>query len=356
MKDLKMKSNIKKLKNCKKIIEVKIGPDKIKDEFDRVYESIGKVANVPGYRVGKVPRDLLELHYGKTAEEEVIKNLVPQSYREILEQYKLDPIGYPDISELKMDLNEGFSYKASIETRPDFSLKNYKALKLKKKPIEVNDEEVQRNLESLREANAQNTPKEDSEQKEKTLPKLDNEFAKDLGFEDLDKLKDAIRQNLKHKLQHEAQADLEMQIVNQLVDGLNFEIPESLVNSEKERLLKDANARFAYIEKMQKEQGGDKKFTLTDKDKKELEVNAEKQAIRQIKAFFIIDKIAQVENIHITHEELDKRVEELAVQYKKTKVEIKKHLEKNNMLDEMAVNMRNAKVMQFLLKEAKVPG
>ena len=349
-----MKSSIKKLKNCKKVVEVKLPPEKVKEEFHKVYESIGKVASVPGYRVGKVPRDLLELHYAKTAKEEVIKNLVPETYRKILEQHKLDPIGYPEVSEVKLDLKEGFSYTASIETRPEFSLKNYKGLRLKKKASEVKEENVQKNLQSLREANAQNVPKKDSEQKEKVLLKLDDDFAKDMGFENLEKLKDAIRQNLKQRLELEAQTDLEMQVVNQIIDGANFDVPGSLVEAEKKRLVKDANMRISYMEEIQKKQDPEEKFTLSDKDKKELESNAEKQALRQVKAFFILDKIAQAEKIHITHQEIEKHLEALAEQYKKTKDEIRKELEKNHMLDEIAVNMRNAKVMQFLLKQAKV--
>lgn len=349
-----MKSSIKKLKNCKKVVEVKLSPEKVKEEFHKVYESIGKVASVPGYRAGKVPRDLLELHYAKTAKEEVIKNLVPETYRKILEQHKLDPIGYPEVSEVKLDLKEGFSYTASIETRPEVSLKNYKGLRLKKKTSEVKEEDMQKNLQSLREAGAQNVPKKDSEQKEKVLPKLDDDFAKDMGFENLEKLKDAIRQNLKQRLEQQAQADLEMQVVNQIVQGANFEVPGSLVEGEKKRLLKDANMRISYMEAMQKKQDPNKKFTLSDKDKKELESNSEKQALRQVKAFFILDKIAQAEKIHITHEEIEKHLEALAAQYKKTKDEIRRELEKNHLLEEIAVNMRNAKVMQFLLKQAKI--
>ena len=351
-----MKSTIKKHKNCKKIVEVKLSPEKVKDEFDKTYEDIRRVANVPGFRIGKAPRDLLEQHYGKTAREEVIKKLVPETYRKILEQYKLDPIGYPDISDVKLDLKEGFSYRASIETRPDFSLKNYKGLRLKKKSVEVKEEDVQKNLEALREQNAQNVPKKDTQEKEKVLPGLDDEFAKDLGFENLEKLKDAIRQGLKQKLEEAAQADLEIQLINQLVDGMNFDTPESLIDAEKKRLVKDANTRLQYMEAIQKKQNPDKKFTLTDKDKKELEENAEKQAYRQIKAFFILDKIAQAEKIYLKPEEIERRIEEMAAQYKKTKDEIKKYLEKNHMLDEMALNMRNGKVMEFLMKEAKISG
>jgi trigger factor len=349
-----MKSTVKKLKNCKKVFEVKLPPEKVRDEFDKVYEGMRKVANVPGYRVGKAPRDLLELHYGKTAKEEVIKNLIPESYGKILEEHKLHPIGYPDIADVKMDFKEGFSYVATIETRPEFSLKNYKGLKLKRKLVEVKEEDVDKNLETLREMNAQNIPKNDTEDKEKVLPKLDDDFAKDLGFENLEKLKDTVRQSLEKRLEEESEADLEVQIINQLVDGMDFEVPESLVNSEKERLVKDANLRFAYIGAIQEKEDPDKKFTLTDKDKKELEENAEKQALRQVKAFFILDKIAQAEKIYLEEGELERRIEELAAQYKKPKDEVRRHLEKNHMLDELAVNMRNAKVVEFLLKEAKI--
>lgn len=348
-----MKSNIKKLKNCKNIVEVKISPDKVKGEFEKVYEGIKKVANVPGYRVGKAPRDLLELHYGKTAKEEVIKNLIPETYGKILEQYKLNPIGYPNISDVKLNLDEGLSYIASIEIRPEFSLKNYKGLKLKKKKIEIKEEDVEKNLEALRESNAQQVPKKDGEEKEKVVPKLDDEFAKDMGLENLEKLKDAIRQSLRQKMEQDAQADLEVQLINQLVDGVNFELPETLLDSEKKRLVRDANSRIAYLEAIQNKQNPDKKFELSGKDKKELEENAAKQAVRQVKAFFILDKIAQAEKIYMEQEDIDKRIEGMAAQYKKTKEEISDYLEKNHMLDEMALNMRNAKVMEFLLKEAK---
>ncbi len=349
-----MKSLLKKHKNCKKTIEVKLPAEKVREEFDRVYGSIKKIASIPGYRTGNAPRDLLELHYGKTAREDVIKKLVPDTYRNAIEEHKLDPIGFPDITDLKLDIKEGFSYTANIETRPEFSLRNYKGLKVKKKNTDVKEDEVKKNLESLRDNYAQKATKDEGEKKEKTLPRLDDDFARDLGFEGLDKLKEAIRTNLKNRLEQESRADTEMQIVNQLVDSVNFELPESLVKAEKERLLKDAENRIAYMEEIQKKQNPEKKFTLSDKDKKELEANSQKQAERQVKAFFILDRIAQAEKIQISQEEIDSHIEEIARQYQKSNAEIRKHLEERHMLDEMAVNMRNAKVMEFLIKEAKI--
>jgi len=76
--------------------------------------------------------------------------------------------------------------------------------------------------------------------------------------------------------------------------------------------------------------------------------------VRQVKAFFILDKIAQVEKVYLKQEEIDLYVEELAAQYHKTKDEIRSYLEKGHGMDELAVNMRNKKVMELLLKEAKV--
>ncbi|MFA4991876.1 MAG: trigger factor [Candidatus Omnitrophota bacterium] len=348
-----MKSNVKKLKNCKHVFEVSLPAEKVREEFDKAYDSIQKVASVPGFRVGRAPRDLLELHYSKTAREEVIKKLIPETYGRILEEHKLDPIGYPDISDVKLD-KEGFSYKASIETRPEIHLKNYKGLKLKRKAADVKKEDIDKNLEYLREMHAQYVPKKDSQEKEKVLPLLDNEFAKDLGFEDLEKLKAAVAKDMEARQKADSDADLEMQVIDKLVGDMDFEVPETLVNSEKERLLKDAGARLAYMEALRKKQDPDKKFEMSDKDRKELEENAAKQAARQVKAFFILDKIGVSEKIYVKEEELDKYVEGLAAQYRKTKEEIKGHLEKHGGLDEIAVNIRNKKVMEFLLSEAKI--
>lgn len=349
-----MKSSVKKLKNCRHCLEVNLAPEKVKEEFDKVYEDIGKVANIPGYRVGKAPRDLVELHYSKRAREEVLKRLIPETYGKILEEHKLDPIGYPEISDVKLDIKEGFSYKASIETRPEISLKNYKGLKLKKKSTDLSEEDINKNLENLRELYSQSVPKKDSEEKEKVLPKLDDEFAKDLGLENMEKLREMVTKNLKKKAEEDCQADLEMQIIDKIVDSIDFEVPDSLVNSEKERLLKDVDMRIKYMEALQKKENPDKKFNLEEKDKKELEENAYKQAVRQVKAFFLLERIAQIEKIYLKEEELDKYIEGMAVQYKKTKEEIRGILEKNHGLDELAINMRNKKVTEFLLKEAKI--
>jgi trigger factor len=359
-----MKLSIKKLKNCKHSFEVSLPAERVKEAFDEVYGDLGKYANVPGFRQGKAPRDLLELHYSKTAKEEVLKKLIPETYEKVLEEHKLDPLGYPDVTDVKLDMKEGFSYKASIETRPEINLKNYKGLKLKKKGVDVKEEDLAKNLEYLREMHSQNVPKEGTQEKEKVLPALDDEFAKDLGFENLEKLKEAMRQNLKAKLEQDSEADLEVQVINNILDSVDFEVPETLVNSEKERLIKDAGLRVKYMEALQKKENPkdpsapaalqDQENSSNFLGKKELEENAFKQAARQVKAFVILDKIAQLEKIDLKEEEINEYVEGLAAQYKKTKDEIKSYLEKGHGMDELAVNMRNKKVMEFLLKEAKV--
>ena len=359
-----MKSNVKKLKNCKHAVEVSLPAEKVKQTFDDIYNDIGKHATVPGFRQGRAPRDLLELNYSKTAREEVLKKLIPETYEKILAENKLDPIGYPDITDVKLDLKEGFSYKASIETRPEIVLKNYKGFKLKKKSVEVKDEEVIKNLEHLRELHSQNVPKEGSQEKEKILPKLDDEFAKDLGLESLEKLKEAVRQNIKLKLEQDSEADLDVQVIDKLLDSIDFEVPETLVNSEKKRLMKDADMRIKYMEALKQRQNSkdpsapaalqDQENSSNFLGKKELEESANKQAVRQVKAFFILDKIAAAEKIYLKEEDLDKYIEGLAVQYKKTKEEIRGYLEKGHGMDELAINMRNKKVMEFLLREAKI--
>lgn len=349
-----MKSSIKELKDCKMLLDIEVSKETVQEKFDEVYDEISKRASVPGFRTGRVPRDLLEQRFGKLAKEEVLKKIVPDSYKEALIQYKLKPISLPEISNVRLEKESLLYFRAELEIRPEFDIKNYKGLRLKRKDLQLKEEDVARALEALREANAQFVPSGDSKDKQKILPELDDEFAKDLGFGTLNELKGSIRSSLEQKKKMEIETDLELQVIDQLVKMHSFEVPESLVREQKQRLLKDAKERIKYLESLQKNQGPKEGLKFSQKDLEELEERAGQQALKQVRAFFIIDKITEKEKIYITQEELDKRIEEIAKAHGKGVQEIRSYLEKHNILEEMVLNMRNAKVMDFLLKEADI--
>jgi len=156
-----MKSKIKAIEECASLLEIDIAPETIDKAFGEVYGEIAKYANIPGFRAGKAPVELVKKHYAKNAREEVLKRLIPDAYRGAVEEHGLRPISLPEISEVNFDNEKKLSFKAKVTTRPVFKLKNYKGIKVEKSKAKVTETEVDKMLQNLRELNAKYTSVED---------------------------------------------------------------------------------------------------------------------------------------------------------------------------------------------------
>ena len=93
-----MKVETKKLDETKMRLDIEVPSEMVKKKFDEVYERIGKEAKIPGFRPGKAPRDILEKHHGRLAQDEVIKDLIPEAYRQSIEKEKIGVVEVPEIS------------------------------------------------------------------------------------------------------------------------------------------------------------------------------------------------------------------------------------------------------------------
>ncbi|MFH0763439.1 MAG: trigger factor [Candidatus Omnitrophota bacterium] len=149
-----MKSKRSNVEECAALFDIQVPKEDIVRAFDEVYAEIMKVANIPGFRAGKAPKELVAKHYSKTAKEEVLKKLIPDAYRMALEEHGINPIGLPEISEVNFDEEKELFFKARVDTRPKFKIKDYKGIKLNKKKISVTAEEIDKTLESLRDVSA----------------------------------------------------------------------------------------------------------------------------------------------------------------------------------------------------------
>lgn len=156
-----MKTKSKNIKECAALFEIEFSKEALAKAFEEVYDEISKAANIPGFRPGKAPRDLVKKHYADAAKEEVLKRLVPEAYRRALEDNKLAPIGAPEISDINFEDEKPLSFKIKIETRPKFKLKDYKGLTLEKNIHKVTEEETDKTIQNLREMNAKYVPVED---------------------------------------------------------------------------------------------------------------------------------------------------------------------------------------------------
>jgi trigger factor len=156
-----MKTKAKAVEECSTIFEIELPKETIDKAFEEIYNEMVKEASIPGFRPGKAPKELVKKRYQKEAKKEVLERLVPDAYRKAVEQHKIDPIGYPDITDLVFEEGKAMFFKARVDTRPKFKLTNYKGIKIEKKKTVVKDEDITKALDNLRQYGAKYVAVED---------------------------------------------------------------------------------------------------------------------------------------------------------------------------------------------------
>ncbi len=151
---LPLKVSLKDGKACEKILKVELAGEPVQKEFDEYYKAIASKAKVPGFRPGKVPRNILELHFAGEAKDSVLKHLMNESYHQAVQEKTLEPLGYPEIEDLQFE-NNRLSYQAKIEVRPKIKLSRVEGLSAKKEAVEVKPEEIQETITQIQESLAQ---------------------------------------------------------------------------------------------------------------------------------------------------------------------------------------------------------
>ena len=147
--------------------------------------------------------------------------------------------------------------------------------------------------------------------KEKILPELDDEFAKDVSeFETLEEYKKDVEKKVKEQKENQAKAEVESKAIEKLLENTEVEIPVSMIDDEVEKMLQEFSANLSY-------QGLDLdtycKYvnTTVDEFKKTLRPNADKD----VKLQLALEAVVKQENLEVTEEEIKEKVEELAKQY-----------------------------------------
>jgi trigger factor len=183
------------------------------------------------------------------------------------------------------------------------------------------------------------------EVKEKIVPPIDDEFAKKYGAENLEKLRAGVRVDLENELKATQARALRNQLIRQLLDRVNFELPESAVVSETRNVVYDI-----VRENSQRGVARD----VIEKQKDEIYAVAAKDAKERVKLAFIIQRIAEQEKITVSQEEILKRAQSLAAMYQMSLDKFIKDLQKRNGINELYDQITHEKVLEFLENNAKV--
>ena len=419
-----MKTRIRSIEECTKLLQVEIPRDLIEQTTQEVYREIKKAAKIPGFRVGSAPQDLLEKHYSDDAKEEILKRLIPEGYKKALENHKINPVSLPRVSNVNFEKDKPLTFEAEVDIKPNIKLRNYKGVKVRKKRISVLEQEIDEAISRLRntyaeykdvsrpigkgdyaicdvEAFADDKPitkknknmwisadKEASllgmgeeligltkgqekeietklpdnypdkkytgklakfkvlinDVKEKRLPDLDDAFAKKLNAENLESLKKEIESQLYARKENTLKIDMQNQILDRLLKDTKFSVPTRIADRQKEVLSKRLE-----MELLRKGLHKDE----TEKKIKEMDKKLAEDAKDKVRLYFILDDIAMKENIKVKNADIEARLKTIASSTDQSIEEVRKYYEKENLLGGLAEEVKENKVLEFLLEKAE---
>ena len=181
--------------------------------------------------------------------------------------------------------------------------------------------------------------------KQKSLPELNDDFAKELGeFTSLDQVRKQIRENMEAERRHNAEREAKDKLVAELVKRNDFEVPESLVDRQIDlRLERGLRALAAQGMKME---------DLKKMDLPRLRAGQRDQAIHDVKSSLLLERVADLEKIEVSDEELNRELESLAQQSKQTSEAVRARLTQDGGLDRIRMRIRSEKTLDFLYHQS----
>ena len=135
-------------------MRVELPAERIEKEVDSRLKSVGKTVKIKGFRPGKVPPKVVRQRYGAQIRQEVLSDLLQQSYSDAVQQEKLNPAGGPRIETESEGDSKGFTYVATFEVMPEVELKGLEKIKVEKPEVEIGDGDLDEMIENLRKQKA----------------------------------------------------------------------------------------------------------------------------------------------------------------------------------------------------------
>ena len=334
-----MKVDIKKLDKSEVEITGSIEAVEFAKYEDKALERIGERMELPGFRKGKAPANIVKENVQEMPLlEEMAEAALQENYIKIIEENKIDAIGRPQISITKIGKGSDLEFKIVTAVLPEMKLGDYKKIassenikEENKKEVVVEEADIEKVIKDLRKMRAEQNKNKDheghenmteeehaalhaatEETPESEWPEWNDDFAKTFGdFKNADELKEKIKSNIKIEKETEQKDKIRLAIVEELVKQTEGEIPEILIQSETDKMLYRleadiTNVGFKFEDYL-------KQINKTEADlRNEWRADAEKRAKLQM----IIHTISEKENLKATEEEIEADVVKITEMYK----------------------------------------
>ncbi|KRL63507.1 trigger factor [Lactobacillus psittaci] len=409
-----------------------ISQEEIKLGLDQAFNRIKKNLRVPGFRKGHVSRVIFNQYYGEEAlYEDALNAVLPNAYTAAVKEAKIDAVGQPKIEPVSMEKGKAWTMKATVSTKPEVELGEYKGIEVPKQNTRVYQKDIDAELDKKREQNAELVLKEDKaakgdtviidykgtidgkafdggsaenyslelgsntfipgfedqleghkagdevdvvvtfpkdygakdlagkeahfatklhEVKSKELPKLDDEFAKDVddSVDSLDELKDKIKKQLKEEKEEAAQDAIQEAAITTAVKNAKIdEIPDAMIQEDVDTQLNQ------YLGNMQR-QGIDPQtyFKLTNTNEAQLRAQLSTDAAERVKTNLVLEAVVAKEGLKADAKEIEQEIKDLAAEYNMDEKTVRATLSDEMLSHDITVR----KAMDLITDNAKQVG
>lgn len=410
-------------------LEVKVGAEDFEKALQDAYLKRRKNIQIDGFRKGKATRKMIEAKYGETFFYETAINAIYQrTVAEAIEDQKLDAVDIPDTKVTDVSRENGVTFLVTVTVKPEITISGYKGLKAEKTVKTVSDDEVNEEVERIRNNNARIIDVEDRpakltdtvifdfegsvdgktfdggkaekfslelgsgrfipgfedqvvghsigedfdvnvtfpedynaeelkgkaavfkckihEIKGKELAELDDEFAKDVSeFDTLDEYKADLKKNLQERADKRNDGELDNTISEKLAELVEGEIPDAMTENRVNDMLREWEYRNRYAGVTIKDY-----LKYTGLTLEQFRATFKEPAATQVKLRLALEKIAELENIEVTEEELEKHYQELADEHKQDIERVKQLISKESLTQDIKVE----KAFTFVKENAEI--
>ena len=180
-----MSVQVEKLEKNMAKLTIEVAAEELEKAIEAAYQKNKSKISVPGFRKGKVPRQMIERMYGKEVfYEDAANALIPDAYEKALDECEEDIVSSPSIDVVQIEAGKPFIFTAEVALKPEVKLGKYKGVKVEKSDVAVTDEEVDAEINKERENNARNIEVTDRAVKDGDITTLDFEgFVDGVAFE-----------------------------------------------------------------------------------------------------------------------------------------------------------------------------
>lgn len=339
--------------------EVEITGEIAADDFERAFkkalQELNTKANIPGFRAGKIPENILldKIGMGRALERAAEISL-QENYPKILQEKNIDAIDRPRITITKLARNNPLGFKAITAILPSVNLpSDYKALAQdimkQKENITIEEKEIDGALEYLRKNHAARpkASKDADEGGSAPIPsetdlggELNDEFAKKIGQPDLQSLKNLLRTNIREDKEGKAHEKKRMEVIDKIAGSTPIDIPDVLIHAEKDKMLGELKAS---IENMGLT--WQKYLDHIKKREEDLQKEWQTEAEKRVRYALVLREIARIENLNPSEEEIESRITRMISVYPESE---RQKIDKARLKDYVYGVIRNEKVFQLL--------